>query len=160
MSIWNKDEVKKGDCVVKRILMVCLGNICRSPAAEVILRDMGKAEGLELEVDSCGTSGWHLGQAPYGPMIKAAATRGYELRPLRARKLQPVDFNKFDLILASDTSVLADVAAKRPAGAQAELRLLLEPDLGSDVPDPYYTRDFDQALDLIEEGCRRVLKRL
>ncbi|MGB3281154.1 MAG: low molecular weight protein-tyrosine-phosphatase [Pseudorhodobacter sp.] len=143
---------------MKRVLMVCLGNICRSPAAEVILRDSAVAAGKSIEVDSCGTSGWHAKHAPYGPMIEAAAARGYELRALRARKLSAEDFSNFDLIIALDSSVLRDVEAKRPKGNQAQV--LAFPISGGDVPDPYYTRDFDQALDLIERGCRRLLKSL
>ena len=141
-----------------RVLMVCLGNICRSPAAEVVLRDFAQAAGTALEVDSCGTSGWHAKQAPYGPMIDAAAKRGYELRGLRARKLNKDDFSHFDLLIALDASVLRDVEAKRPAGNTTPALLLSIP--GGEVPDPYYTRDFDQALDLIEAGCRKLLDSL
>ncbi len=143
---------------MKRVLMVCLGNICRSPAAEVILRDFAAAEGKPLEVDSCGTSGWHARQAPYGPMIDAAALRGFELRGLRARKFQREDFAKFDVIVALDTSVQRDVEALRPAGNAVPVQLLSIP--GGEVPDPYHTRDFDQALDLIETGCRTLLDSL
>lgn len=138
--------------------MVCLGNICRSPAAEVVLRDIAAAAGTTLTVESCGTSGWHARQAPYGPMIDAAAARGYELRGLRARKLHRDDFTDYDLIIALDHSVLRDLEAKRPAGNNTPARLLPIP--GGDVPDPYYTRNFDQALDLIEQGCRALLAQL
>ncbi len=141
---------------MKRVLMVCLGNICRSPSAEVVLRNFAATAGMEIEVDSCGTSGWHARQAPYGPMLEAAAARGHELRSLRARKLHRDDFNKFDLIIALDASVLRDVEAMRPAGNTVPAQLLPIP--GGDVPDPYYTRNFDQALDLIETGCRSLLK--
>jgi protein-tyrosine phosphatase len=143
---------------MKRVLMVCLGNICRSPAAEVVLRDLGTAAGRRIEVDSCGTSGWHAKQAPYAPMIEAAALRGYELRNLRARKLTRTDFSDFDLLIALDQSILRDVEAKRPAGNRTPA--LIFPIPGGDVPDPYYTRNFDQALDLIELGCRELLKTL
>lgn len=139
-----------------RILMVCLGNICRSPAAEVVLRDLAQAAGRPVEVDSCGTSGWHAKQAPYGPMIEAAAARGYELRGLRARKLRKDDFSRFDMLIALDASVLRDIEAKRPAGNQTPAHIFPIP--GGDVPDPYYTRNFDQTLDLIEIGCQAVLK--
>jgi protein-tyrosine phosphatase len=141
-----------------RILMVCLGNICRSPAAEVVLRDLAHAAGRELVVESCGTSGWHAKQAPYGPMINAAAARGYELRGLQARKLHKDDYRRFDLMIALDASVLRDLEARRPKGNMTPMQLLPIP--GGDVPDPYYTRDFDQALDLIELGCRAVLGQL
>lgn len=138
--------------------MVCLGNICRSPAAEVVLRDLARAAGKPIEVDSCGTSGWHANQAPYGPMIAATALRGFELRGLRARKLQKEDFSRFDMLIALDGSVLRDIEAKRPAGNLTPAHIFPIP--GGDVPDPYHTRDFEQALDLIEIGCQAVLDRL
>jgi protein-tyrosine phosphatase len=141
-----------------RILMVCLGNICRSPAAEVVLRALAQAAGRQIEVDSCGTSGWHARQAPYGPMIAAAAARGYELRTLRARKLRVEDFTSFDLMIALDASVLRDIEALRPVGVQTPARLLPIP--GGDVPDPYYSKKFDEALDLIERGCRKLLEQV
>jgi protein-tyrosine phosphatase len=143
---------------MRRILMVCLGNICRSPAAEVVLRDLAKVQGLDLEVESRGTSGWHANQAPYGPMIEAAAARGYELRELRAQKVTKADFNAFDMIVALDGSVLRDLEAMRPAGVKASVQGFAIP--GGDVPDPYYTRNFDQALDLIEIGCKKLLETL
>ena len=120
------------------------------------MRDFAAAAGKSIEVDSCGTSGWHAHQAPYGPMIAAAAARGFELRGLRARKLQKDDFSKFDLLVALDASVLRDIEARRPAGNKTPAQLFPIP--GGDVPDPYYTRDFDQALDLIEMGCRTLLE--
>ncbi|MDN5786707.1 low molecular weight protein-tyrosine-phosphatase [Pseudorhodobacter sp.] len=139
-----------------RVLMVCLGNICRSPAAEVVLRHMAAQGGrATIEVDSCGTSGWHQGQSPYGPMITASAARGYELRGLRARKLHRDDFTRFDLIVALDQSILHDIEKLRPATSTIPAQLLNIP--AGAVPDPYYTRDFDQALDLIETGCRSLL---
>lgn len=141
---------------MQRILMVCLGNICRSPAAEVVLRDFAAQAGIPLTVDSCGTSGWHAGQAPYGPMIDAAAARGFELRNLRARKLTVADFTNFDLLVALDMSVLRDVEAMRPKGNRTRVQIFPIP--GGDVPDPYHTRDFEQALNLIEIGCRSLLE--
>ena len=136
-----------------RVLMVCLGNICRSPTAEAVLQ---KAR-PDWQVDSAGTSNWHLGEPPYGPMQQAARLRGFDLSPLRARQVQTEDFGRFDLILAMDRSNLADLEALRPApGATsgAELRLLTP---GADVPDPYYTRDFDACLDIIEAGVEALL---
>ncbi|MDK3017526.1 low molecular weight protein-tyrosine-phosphatase [Pseudodonghicola flavimaris] len=142
-----------------RILFVCLGNICRSPAAE------GAARALlpELEIDSAGTSDWHVGEPPYGPMQAAALRRGIDLSRLRARQFGPQDFRRFDLILAMDGQNLADIEALRPAGSRTPVRLFTDyaPQTGADhVPDPYYTRDFDGALDLIgaaAEGLRRTL---
>lgn len=146
--------------MAKRILMVCLGNICRSPAAEAILRDMAGQAGLALSVDSCGTAGWHQGHAPYGAMIKAAALRGYDLHRLRARQFRPSDFFDFDLILAADASVQRDIELQRPKGSLTPVHLLMDFVMGGDVPDPYYTRDFNQALDMIEAACAGLIKSL
>lgn len=142
-----------------RVLCVCLGNICRSPTAEAVLRKMDPT----LHVDSAGTSGWHIGDPPYGPAIAAAAGRGYDLAPLRARKFVPDDFQAFDLILAMDAKNLRDIEALRPAGAMTEVALFTdyaEGVQGSDVPDPYYTRDFEGALTLIETAAAGVISSL
>jgi protein-tyrosine phosphatase len=132
-----------------RILCVCLGNICRSPTAEAVLR----ARLLGARIDSAGTAGWHMGNPPYGPAMQAAASRGYDLTDQRARQVSVADFNRFDLILAMDRQNLADLEALAPADTTAELRLFLDPLGGGDVPDPYYSRDFDGALDLIERAA-------
>ena len=140
-----------------RILCVCLGNICRSPTAEAVLRAMAP----ELTIDSAGTSDWHIGNPPYGPAIDAAALRGYDLTPLRARQFTAADFDRFDLILAMDGQNLANMEQLRPSGSETPIRLLLDfspAHQGQDVPDPYYTRDFDGALDLIEIAARGLLK--
>lgn len=142
-----------------RILFVCLGNICRSPAAEGVARHLLPG----LEIDSAGTSDWHVGEPPYGPMQAAAGARGFDLTRLRARQFHPGDFDRFDLILAMDADNLDTVEALRPAGSETTVRLFTDyaPETGTDhVPDPYYTRDFDGALDLIEaaaKGLRRAL---
>jgi protein-tyrosine phosphatase len=142
---------------MQRILFVCLGNICRSPAAEAVFAARARDAGLRVATDSAGTSGWHVGEPPYGPMIAAAARRGYDLSALRARQVSADDFAAFDLVLAMDRSNLADLAALRPAASSAELALFLGQ---GEVPDPWYSRDFDAALDLIEEGADRLLARL
>ncbi|WP_170561522.1 low molecular weight protein-tyrosine-phosphatase [Ruegeria atlantica] len=132
-----------------RILFVCLGNICRSPAAEGAFR----VRAPHHRTDSAGTSGWHIGDPPYGPMQKAARARGIELDDLRARQFAVGDFDRFDLIIGMDADNIANIEAIRPAGNETPVRLLTDfaPHIGTDhVPDPYYTRDFDGALDLIE----------
>ena len=142
-----------------RILFVCLGNICRSPAAEGVARALLP----ELEIDSAGTSDWHVGEPPYGPMQLAARARGFDLADLRARQFHPGDFHGFDLILAMDADNLDTIEALRPAGSGTPVRLFTDyaPETGADhVPDPYYSRDFDGALDLIEaaaQGLKRAL---
>jgi len=145
-----------------RILFVCLGNICRSPSAEAVVRKLASDRGVTLELDSAGTGDWHVGNPPYGPMQEAAARRGYDLSPLRARQVSVADFGKFDLILAMDGQNLSDLRQMAPPNG-AELRLMTDfaPHTGADhVPDPYYTRDFDGALDLIEITATGLLDQL
>lgn len=141
---------------MKRILFVCLGNICRSPAAEAVFARRAAEAGLNLVVDSAGTGNWHAGEPPYPPMIRAAAARGYDLTGLRARQVRPLDFGNFDLILAMDRSNLVALDRVRPRGNATAVALLLDgvPDVAlTEVPDPYFTRDFDQTLDLIEAAA-------
>lgn len=107
----------------------------------------------DLTVDSAGTGGWHVGDAPYGPMQQAAAARGIDLSNLRARQFVPADFDRFDVIVAMDRQNQSDIEMHRPLGNATHLQLLDT----QDVPDPYYTRDFDGALDVIECAVRRLL---
>lgn len=135
--------------MAEKILFVCLGNICRSPTAEAVFR----ARRQDVVSDSAGTAGWHVGAPPYRPMQEAAARRGFDLSALRARRLEPGDFDRFDLILGMDAENIAAIEALRPAGNRTQVRLLtdyLDDSAVDAVPDPYYTRDFDGALDLIE----------
>lgn len=143
------------------ILFVCLGNICRSPSAEAVTRAL--AGGADVSLDSAGTAGWHAGDPPYGPMQAAGRARDYDLSPSRARQVTPADFDTFDLIVAMDDQNVTDLEAIRPAGNQTPVKLFTDyaPDRGMDhVPDPYYTRDFDGALDLIEDCARGLLAQL
>ena len=140
-----------------RVLFVCLGNNCRSPTAEGVLRAMAP----HLEVDSAGTGDWHAGKPPYRSAIQAASARGYDLTKQRARQVRSRDFEDFDLILAMDKSNLSVQMRLKPQNSRAEVRLFLDfaPNAGrSDVPDPYYTRDFEGALDLIECASRGLLQ--
>lgn len=145
-----------------RVLFVCLGNICRSPTAEAVFRARAEAAGLRVTVDSCGTGGWHTGEPPYLPAIEAAAKRGYDLRALRARQLTAADFTAFDHILVMDRANLADARAIRPhAGTEPQLFLTYAPGTGkTDIPDPWYTRDFDGTLDLIEAASDGLIAAL
>jgi protein-tyrosine phosphatase len=140
-----------------RILFVCLGNICRSPAAEGVTRAMAAARGLDLALDSAGTGDWHVGSPPHPPMVAAARARGWDLSPLRARQVSAADFDRFDLILGMDRANLAALARLRPAGNATPLRLFLGE---AEVPDPYFDGSFDAALDLVEEGAARLLDQL
>ena len=142
-----------------RVLFVCLGNICRSPTAEAVFR----ATAPEVPCDSAGTSDWHIGDPPYAPAVAAAEARGYPMSDLRARQFVAEDFARFDLIIAMDGKNRANIEALRPTGSETPVRLMLEyaPETGiTDVPDPYYTRDFDGALDLVEAACQSLAKTL
>lgn len=148
---------------MKRILFACLGNICRSPAAEAVFAARAEAAGLDLAVDSAGTGDWHVGKPPYPPMIRAAAGRGYDLSRLRARQAVAADFEAFDLIIAMDHDNRAALERLRPAGNGTPVVLLLEGVPGcslTEVPDPYFTRDFEETLDLIEAASEALVARI
>jgi protein-tyrosine phosphatase len=150
-----------------RILFVCMGNICRSPTAEGVMRGLLRDAGLEdaVQVDSAGTGGWHAGEPPDGRATEAARRRGIGLDGA-ARQVAPEDFEAFDLIVAMDRANLRDLLAMAPDEDAAEkVRLLREYDRDSadaphlDVPDPYYggERGFEQVLDLVGAACRGLL---
>ena len=140
-----------------KVLFVCLGNICRSPTAHGVFEHWVAKRGLadQITVDSSGTGGWHLGQAPDSRSTAAAAKRGYDLSALRARQLSREDFFRFDYILAMDRSNLADLQAVAPADYAGELALFLSyanNGTREEVPDPYYGSGdgFTAVLDLVE----------
>ena len=150
-----------------RILFVCLGNICRSPTAEAVVRDIARAEfpDLELTLDSAGTGDYHIGAPPDARASAHAAKRGYDLEMLRARQVEPADFRRFDLILAMDEANRRDLETIRPADATAKLSLFLEfapGRAGESVPDPYFGGEpgFEQVLDLSEAAARGLLAAL
>jgi protein-tyrosine phosphatase len=139
------------------VLLVCLGNICRSPAAEGVMRAMATERGIEVTLDSAGIVDWHAGKPPHKPMIDAARARGHDISRLRARQVRPADFSRFDLILAMDLSVRAGLERIRPFGSTTPVRLFLG---DAEVRDPYYDGSFEAALDRIEEGAARILDQL
>ncbi|MEO1679834.1 MAG: low molecular weight protein-tyrosine-phosphatase [Pseudomonadota bacterium] len=138
-----------------RLLMVCLGNICRSPTAEAALRAEATAHGLALEVDSAGTGSWHVGNPPDARMRVAAARAGLAMDHLRARQVGPRDFTRFDAIYAMDASNRADLEALRPSGNATPVHLFRAD--GLDVPDPYYTSTFDEVVTLIRGEAARIV---
>lgn len=151
------------------VLFVCLGNICRSPTAEGVLRAMAAREfpGVALEVDSAGTADYHVGEPPDRRTVAAARRRGYDLAGLRARQVQAADFGRFDYIIAMDRSNLAELESRRTPEATARLALFMDfasgaSPGGGEVPDPYYggVEDFESVLDLCELAARGFLERL
>ena len=123
------------------ILLVCLGNICRSPLAEAALRSAADAAGITMHVDSAGTGDWHFGDPPDHRAQAIAKRHGADISNLRARQVEEEDFRRFDRILALDHSNLAALRAIAPSGATAELALLMDAvpgHEGEDVHDPYY----------------------
>jgi protein-tyrosine phosphatase len=151
-----------------RILFVCMGNICRSPTAEGVMRTLLHEQGLEdrIEVDSAGMGGWHAGEPPDARATEAASRRGVTLSGA-ARQVRPEDFETFDLLVAMDRENLRGLLALAPdEEAAAKVRLLREFDPAADgdldVPDPYYggERGFETVLDHVQTACRGLLAEL
>jgi protein-tyrosine phosphatase len=150
-----------------KILFVCLGNICRSPTAEAVFRAVAAREAPELmiEVDSAGTAGYHVGEPPDLRTRQAASRRGYDMSLLRARIVEPRDFEDFDFILAMDSENLKVLNHRAPVHARDRVRLFLEfaPDATTtEVPDPYYggPNGFEEVLDLVEAATQGLLQHL
>lgn len=153
--------------MARRILFVCLGNICRSPTAEGVFRQLAAREApeLEIDVDSAGTADYHIGSAPDARSQRAAKRRGIDLSGLRARQVTAADFSTFDLVLAMDRANLIELEAMAPRRSAATLRLFMDyaPELAvGEVPDPYYggAAGFDRVLDLCEAASRGLLAAL
>ncbi len=147
-----------------RVLFVCLGNICRSPASEGVFRNMVSNAGLDdfISVDSAGMGGWHVGESPDPRGQAAAIKRGYNLSDQRARQVTICDFVEFDYIIGMDRSNCAQLVAMAPKKTRDKIKLFLDfaPKFGlQDVPDPYYggPKGFETVLDLVEEASKGLL---
>jgi protein-tyrosine phosphatase len=148
-----------------RVLMVCTGNICRSPTAEGVLRRKLAEAGLadKVEVESAGTVDYHVGAPPDHRAQQSALRRGYDLSRQRARQLRANDFERFDLLLAMDSDHLDRMVDMCPGPLVAKVRLLMDYSparpRGTSVPDPYYgaPAGFERVLDMVEEACEGLL---
>lgn len=140
-----------------KILFVCHGNICRSPMAEFVMKDMVKKAGLEeqFQIDSAATSAEEIGNPVYPPARRELAEHGISCEGKTARQLKRQDLEQYDLLIGMDHANLRDM--RRICGASDKLRLLLD---GTEVADPWYTGDFQATWRDVETGCRRLLETL
>ncbi|EOV0101945.1 TPA: low molecular weight phosphotyrosine protein phosphatase [Vibrio vulnificus] len=147
---------------MKKILVVCMGNICRSPTGEAVLRAKAQQLGIDVEVDSAGTIGYHAGNTPDHRSMQAGQQRGYSFNGIRSRQVELKDFEYFDWILAADKANLADLLTICPEKYRYKLSLFLShANLEyEEIPDPYYGGEegFDLVLDLIEAASEAILE--
>ena len=146
---------------MRAILFVCTANICRSPMAEGVFRKILASRGVasRFDIDSAGTHEYYIGKPPYPSAVAAAKARGYDITHLVARRIRSHDFDHFDLILGMDKANIASLRAGCPTHYKSKIELLLDYGnlfQGRDVPDPFggEVKDFEVALDMIEDGCR------
>jgi protein-tyrosine phosphatase len=151
--------------MIRSILFVCLGNICRSPLVEAVARRHLADEGLDIAVASCGTGSWHVGKGADPRMRKAASSAGYGLDAHRARQLSVLDFTRYDLLLAMDLKNLAEVRRIAPVDALDRTALFLEwagVEALPEFPDPYFGEQvgFTDSVALAEQGVAGLVQRL
>lgn len=148
-----------------KVLMVCLGNICRSPMAEGILRNKATTNGWEIEIDSAGTGDWHVGESPDERAVRFMKKKGIDISGLRARQIQQDDFYAFDLILAMDAENYTNVMRLKPNDGLASVEMamnLSEPGKNIAVPDPYFGGDegFANVFAMLDNALNSIETRL
>ncbi|MCH7816199.1 MAG: low molecular weight phosphotyrosine protein phosphatase [Proteobacteria bacterium] len=159
-------KIQAQEQVTIHVLMVCLGNICRSPTAHGVMVKCIENKGLSdyIKVDSAGTGDYHIGASPDRRAIEVAAARGYSLQAFKARQVEASDYPRFNYILAMDRTNLKELRARCPRAHLPKLQLLLDYGQSSheSVPDPYYSgaAGFQLVLDLVEEACERLLEHI
>jgi protein-tyrosine phosphatase len=144
-----------------KVLMVCLGNICRSPLAEGILKHKIRKKGLDWHIDSAGTGGWHAGELPDRRSIAIARKNGIDITDQRARKFRAADLDNFDLILTMDYANYLDVKrlAKTPQ-QEEKIKLIMNfnsPNSDEEVPDPYYDDRFELVFEMLDRACEAII---
>ena len=148
-----------------KVLMVCLGNICRSPLAQGILEHKLTAKGLKWEVDSAGTGGWHTGELPDKRSQEVAETHGVDITMQRARQIRSIDIDDFDLIYCMDSSNYNDVSRMcRTDAERNKVKLIMnesEPGRNINVPDPYYDKleGFEKVYQMLDRACEAIIKK-
>jgi len=147
-----------------KILMVCLGNICRSPLAEGIMKKKIEENNLDWEVDSAGTGYWHIGNEPDERSINVAQKYGIDIKAQRARQLIPPDLQKFDLVFAMDSTNYRNIQKfARSPKEQEKVDLimnLVKPDYNQNVPDPYYNNDgFEEVYQMLDMACEKIIEK-
>lgn len=146
-----------------KILMVCLGNICRSPLAEGIMQRKITQLGLNWEVDSAGTGAWHAGEKPDPRSIEVAKKEGLDISKQQARQFSEEDFKKFDLILAMDSSNYSDLVKKTDSEEErSKVKMIMnfkDKGMNENVPDPYWNDNgFSHVYNMLEEACQKVIE--
>ncbi len=149
----------------KKILLVCMGNICRSPMAEGILRHKTLERLMSVETDSAGTINNHVGESPDPRAQRCMRDHGIDISDLRARQIRPSDFHRFDLLLAMDESNLKGllrIAPDQELARKARLMMDFAPDRPQEVPDPYYggSEGFEEVYRMLDEACDNLLNRI
>ncbi len=143
--------------------MVCLGNICRSPLAEGILRNKAQQKKLDWQIDSAGTGAWHTGESPDSRSIDVAQKHGIDISQQRARQLQATDLAEYDLLLAMDSSnyqnILKMASTKEEEAKVKMIMNYFQPGYNQNVPDPYYDSDgFEQVYQMLDKACAKILE--